>query len=40
MVLIHDLSGAGRDLVDDELIRKNGMFLPKDLKPLNPANLK
>jgi hypothetical protein len=27
-------------LVDGELIRKDGISLPKDLKPLNPANLK
>jgi aminopeptidase len=32
--------GGGEIWFDDELIRKNGMFLPKDLKPLNPANLK
>jgi aminopeptidase len=32
--------GGGEVWFDDELIRKNGMFLPKDLKPLNPANLK
>jgi hypothetical protein len=25
---------------DGELIRKNGMFVPRDLRPLNPANLK
>ena len=24
----------------DELIRKDGLFLPKDLQPLNPKNLK
>jgi aminopeptidase len=32
--------GGGEIWFDDELIRKNGVFLPKDLKPLNPANLK
>ena len=41
MVLIQRLDwGGGEIWFDDELIRKNGMFLPKDLKPLNPANLK
>jgi len=25
---------------DGDLIRKDGMFLPKDLQPLNPKNLK
>jgi aminopeptidase len=32
--------GGGEVWFDGELIRKNGVFLPKDLKPLNPANLK
>jgi aminopeptidase len=32
--------GGGEVWFDGELIRKNGLFLPKDLKPLNPANLK
>jgi aminopeptidase len=32
--------GGGEIWFDGELIRKNGLFLPKDLKPLNPANLK
>jgi aminopeptidase len=32
--------GGGQVWFDDELIRKDGMFVPKDLKPLNPANLK
>jgi aminopeptidase len=32
--------GGGEIWFDDELIRKNGMFVPRDLKPLNPANLK
>lgn len=32
--------GGGEVWFDGELIRKNGTFLPKDLKPLNPAGLK
>jgi len=32
--------GGGEVWFDGELIRKNGIFLPKDLKPLNPDNLK
>jgi len=32
--------GGGEIWFDGELIRKNGIFLPKDLKPLNPQNLK
>ncbi len=32
--------GGGEVWFDGELIRKDGMFLPKELKPLNPANLK
>jgi aminopeptidase len=32
--------GGGEVWFDGELIRKNGLFLPKDLKPLNPAGLK
>jgi aminopeptidase len=32
--------GGGEVWLDGELIRKNGLFMPKDLKPLNPANLK
>jgi aminopeptidase len=32
--------GGGEVWFDNELIRKNGLFVPKDLKPLNPANLK
>jgi aminopeptidase len=32
--------GGGEIWFDGELIRKNGMFLPTDLKPLNPGNLK
>ena len=32
--------GGGEVWFDGELIRRNGMFIPKDLKPLNPANLK
>jgi aminopeptidase len=32
--------GGGEIWFDDELIRKNGRFLPNDLKPLNPEKLK
>lgn len=32
--------GGGEIWVDDELVRKDGLFVPKDLKPLNPAHLK
>jgi aminopeptidase len=32
--------GGGEVWFDGELIRKDGIFLPKDLKPLNPAALK
>ncbi len=32
--------GGGEIWFDGELIRRNGLFVPKDLKPLNPANLK
>jgi aminopeptidase len=32
--------GGGEIWFDGELIRKDGMFVPKDLKCLNPANLK
>jgi aminopeptidase len=32
--------GGGEVWFDDELIRKDGIFLPKDLKPLNPDRLK
>jgi aminopeptidase len=32
--------GGGEVWFDGELIRKDGMFVPKDLKLLNPANLK
>ena len=32
--------GGGEIWFDDELIRRDGTFIPKDLKPLNPANLK
>ena len=32
--------GGGEVWFDGELIRNNGLFLPKDLKPLNPKNLK
>ena len=32
--------GGGEIWLDGELIRKDGLFVPKDLKPLNPAGLK
>lgn len=32
--------GGGEVWFDGELIRKDGLFVPKDLKPLNPVNLK
>jgi len=32
--------GGGEVWFDGELIRKDGLFVPKDLKPLNPDNLK
>src|ERR1700690_203448 len=32
--------GGGEVWFDGELIRKNGLLVPKDLKPLNPASLK
>lgn len=32
--------GGGEVWFDDELIRKDGAFVSKDLKPLNPENLK
>ena len=32
--------GGGEIWFDGELIRKNGMFLPRDLRRLNPASLK
>ncbi len=32
--------GGGEIWFDGELIRKDGLFVPKDLHPLNPANLK
>ncbi len=41
MVLIQRKDwGGGEVRFDGELIRKDGLFLPKDLKPLNPQNLK
>ena len=41
MVLIQRKEwGGGEVWFDGELIRKDGIFLRKDLKPLNPANLK
>jgi len=32
--------GGGEIWFDGELIRRDGLFVPKDLKPLNPSNLK
>jgi aminopeptidase len=32
--------GGGQIWFDDELIRNDGLFVAKDLKPLNPAHLK
>jgi aminopeptidase len=32
--------GGGEVWFDGELIRKDGLFVPKDLKPLNPSHLK
>jgi len=32
--------GGGEVWFDEELIRKDGRFVPKDLQPLNPENLK
>lgn len=32
--------GGGEIWFDDELIRRDGLFLPKDLKALNPENLR
>ena len=41
MVLIQRKEwGGGEVWFDGELIRKDGLFLSKDLKPLNPQNLK
>ena len=41
MVLIQRKEwGGGEVWFDGELIRKDGIFLPKDLKQLNPQNLK
>jgi aminopeptidase len=41
MVLIQRKEwGGGEVWFDGELIRKDGIFLKKELKPLNPANLK
>ncbi len=41
MVLIQRKEwGGGEVWFDGELIRKDGKFLPKDLQPLNPENLK
>ena len=41
MVLIQRKDwGGGEIWFDGELVRKDGVFLPKDLKPLNPERLK
>jgi aminopeptidase len=41
MVLIQRKDyGGGEIWFDNELIRKDGKFLPRDLRPLNPENLK
>lgn len=41
LVQIHtEEYGGGEIYLDGELIRKNGKFLPDDLLPLNPENLK
>lgn len=41
MVLIQRKEwGGGEVSFDGELIRKDGLFVPKDLRPLNPDNLK
>ncbi|MEP6662163.1 MAG: aminopeptidase [Verrucomicrobiota bacterium] len=41
MVLIQRKEwGGGEVWFDGELIRQDGLFLPKDLQPLNPKNLK
>ena len=32
--------GGGEVRLDDEVIRRDGVFVPKDLQPLNPENLK
>ena len=32
--------GGGEIWFDDQLIRKDGMFVPEELKGLNPENLK
>lgn len=41
MVLIQRKDwGGGEVRFDRELIRKDGLFVPRDLKPLNPSNLK
>jgi aminopeptidase len=41
MVLIQRKEwGGGEVWFDGELIRKDGVFVPRDLKPLNPSSLK
>ena len=41
MVLIQRKDwGGGEVWFDDQLIRKDGLFVPKDLQPLNPEHLR
>jgi aminopeptidase len=41
MVLIQRKEwGGGEVWFDGKLIRKDGLFVPKELQPLNPSNLK
>jgi aminopeptidase len=41
MVMIQTTGcGGGEIYFDDKLIRKDGLFVPDDLQPLNPENLK
>lgn len=41
MVCLQDPSkGGGEIYFDDVLVRKDGLFVPKELQPLNPENLK
>ena len=35
-----DAHGGGEIWFDDNLLRKDGLFLPSDLEPLNPDQLK
>ena len=41
MVCLQDPENGGGEIwFDDELIRKDGLFVVDDLSPLNPKNLK